>query len=329
MKSRPPTLEGFRLMLLRPYFGLAEIAWRWSFGAAVCVLLGFSFFEYLDTLPVTAGDLLLLRTRQPALISEAIAHILHGSAPRVVETIITLAVALTVGWIVLASCARAATINALLNYFREAGNSSMFGSLRSLIGLNFFRAAVTLAAGTGSLAALVLSAKIAPANDVAPGSTFLVFLSVVMLVWIVWSSVNWFLSLAGVCAVVDGQDTFGAIASAVVLYRRRAGSVWAAGIWFGLAHGIAFVLATSIVAFPLGLAGLLPGGIVLGGVLLVALLYFAVADFLHIGRIAAYVAILELPEASLPERQMRPETVPPRNPVDPDELILSDLPSQA
>src|SRR5207248_6704414 len=117
-----------------------------------------------------------------------------------------------------------------------------------------------------------------------------------MLVWIAWSVVNWFLSLAAVFVVTEGKDTFAAIAAAVDLCRREAGSVFAAGTWFGLAHGVAFFVATSIVAFPFAFIGVLPGAIVLGGVLLVTLLYFAAADFLYVGRLGAYVAILELPD---------------------------------
>lgn len=341
MKSRSPTLEGFRVLLRRPSFGLAEIAWRWSFGGACCFLLAFSFFEYLDTLPVSGGDLLLLRTRQPRLISEAIAHIFHGSGFRAVETVIVLAAAMAIGWIAIASFARAITIKALLTYSREDQNSAAGGRqagkfrVHSLFGLNFFRVAATLAATVACLTALLLGRAVSPDSNPAPGSAFLVFLSVIMLVWLVWSVMNWFLSLAAVFVVVDGQDTFGAIASSVALCRRRPGSVLAAGTWFGLGHIAAFVLATSVVAFPLGLAGILPAGVVLGGVLLVTLLYFAAADFLYVGRLAAYVAILELPEtpvvsetaAALPLTSQY--TAPSGSSVDPDELILSDLPSQA
>jgi hypothetical protein len=341
MKSGSPTLEGFRVMLRRPSFGLAEIAWRWSFGGAGWLVLAFSFFEYLDTLPVTGSDRLLLRTRQPRLVSEAIAHIFRGTGFRALETVVVLAAALAIGWIVLASFARAVTIKALLSYFHEGGNSAAGGRqagklrLRSLIGLNFLRVAATLAATLGCLAALLLGGAVSPARNPAPGSAFLVFLCVIMLVWLVWSVMNWFLSLAAVFVVVDGQGTFGAIASAIALCRSRAGYVLAAGIWFGLGHIAAFVLATSVVAFPLGLVGMLPAGVVLGGVLLVTLIYFAVADFLYVGRLAAYVAILELPQApvasatttALPSSTRYVER--PGSAVDPDELILSDLPSQA
>ena len=120
MSRRSPALEGFRVIGSRPSFGLAEIAWRWSFGAAAGLLLGFSFFEYLDTLPVSRSDLLLLRTAQPVLIARAVQHIFRGSAPRAIQTTVVLALTLGVAWVVVASLARAATVKALLTCFRES-----------------------------------------------------------------------------------------------------------------------------------------------------------------------------------------------------------------
>jgi hypothetical protein len=344
MKPRSPTLEGFRAILRRPSFGLAEIAWRWSFGAATGLLLMFSFFEYLDTLPVSKGDLLLLRTTQPVLISRAVMHIFRGSGFRVVETVLVLALTLGVAWIVVASLARAATIKALLAYFREGDTSTPPRSetpwrFHALFTLNFFRLATTLATVVGCLAAVLLGKAASRPTDPAPGSALLIILTVTMLVWFAWSTLNWFLSLAAIFVVADGQDTFGAIADAVDLCRTRSASIFAAGTWFGLAHITAFVLASSAVAFPLGFAAVLPASVVLGGVLLVTLLYFAVTDFLYMGRLASYVAMVQMPDAPVSA-----ETTQPPSPqagtyldsdthsspaVDATELILSDVPASS
>ena len=51
---------------------------------------------------------------------------------------------------------------------------------------------------------------------------------------------------------------------------------------------------------------LVPAGVVLGGVLLVTLLYFAVTDFLYMGRLAAYVAIVEMPELPVSAERTQP-----------------------
>jgi hypothetical protein len=342
VKGSTPTLEGFRAILLRPSFGLAEIAWRWSFAAAAGLLLCFSAFEYLDTLPVSKGDLFLLRSSQPALISRAMLHIFRGSAFRVVEAAVVLGLMLGVCWIVVASLARLATIRALLSYFREneilppdLENQEGASKLWSLFALNFFRLAATLAAAAGCLAAALLGGAVTRPSDPAPGSALLIVLALTMLVWIAWSAVNWFLSVAAIFVVAHGQDTFGAIAAAVNLCQTRVGSVLAAGIWFGLAHLMVLVISASMVAFPLGFAGDLPAAVVFGGVLLVTLLYSTLADFLYIGRLAAYTAIVELSESP-----SSAEIVPPQLPqggpyfespssraVDATELILSDLPA--
>jgi hypothetical protein len=345
VKQRSPTLEGFRAIFRRPSFGLAEIVWRWSFGAAAGLLLVFSFFEYLDTLPVSNGDLLLLRTSQPILLSRAVLHIFRGSALRAVETAVVLALTMGTAWVVIASLGRAATLKALLAHFRESDLSSpehkekKSWRLRSLVGLNFFRLGATLAATVGCFAAVLLGGAASRPTDPSPGSALLIILTVTMLVWFAWSTLNWFLSLAAIFVVADGQDTFGSIAAAVDLCRTRPGSVFAAGTWFGLAHIAAFVVASSLFAFPLGFATVLPAGVVVGGVLLVTLLYIAVTDFLYMGRLAAYVAIVELPDPPvsaeiplppLPHRGSHLDSGPPSSPaVDATELILSDVPASS
>jgi len=323
MKSRSPTLEGFRAILVRPSYGFAEIAWRWSFGSAAALLLGLAAFEYLDTLPVSKGDLALLKTRHPFLISQAIAHIFRGSAFRLTKAGLLIAVALGMAWIVLATLARSATLEALGSYFHEERPPSQFGLL-TLFALSSLQLTTTVAAAIGGVGAIVLGSFVTSTGDPAPGSALLVFLTIALAVWLAWSSVSWFLSLAAVFAVVRDQDVFGSLRSALDLCHTRPASVFAVGTWFGVAHAVAFVVATSAVAFPLGFAGALPLGMVFGGVLLVTLLYFAVADFLHLGRLAAFVAILELPNA--PVAPVRPPAGSPSNDaVDPTELILSDV----
>jgi hypothetical protein len=326
-------------MFRRPSFGVAEIAWRWSFGATVVTLLAFSLVEYLDTLPVTPGDLFLLQTRQAFLIVRAVEHILSGSAVRVIEVAVAMAVGLALAWIVVASFGRAATLKSLLAYLepesaeQQPPSSSEAGDrqrgawrLSPLLGLNFLRVAVTFLAVIGCLAALVLAGVASPARNPLPGLSFLVFSAILLLVWVAWSTLTWFLSVAAIFVVRDGEHTFGALAAAVDLFRNRSGPVLAASTWFGLAHLVAFFLASVVVAFPLAFAGVVPPGFVLLGVLLVTCVYFTAADFLHIGRLAAYVAICQWPEApAVPAIKYVSPAAAPRARVDPDELILSDL----
>jgi hypothetical protein len=326
MNSRSPTLEGFRAVFRQPSLGFAEIAWRWSFGSAAGLLITLAGFEYLDTLPVTGGDLLLLRSRQPVLISKAVGHIVRGSGFRLVEAFIVLGLGLAAGWIVVAALARSATIRDLLTHFRESDASSKPGAtwrLNPIIGLNFLRTAATLAAVVGGFAGFMLGALLSTGDKDAPNGTLLIGIIVAGLVWLAWSVVNWFLSLAAIFVVANGQDAFGSIANAVDFLRQRIGPMFAVGVSFGLAHTAAFVLAGVAAAFLLGLATISPAWVLLAALITITLLYFAVADFLYMGRLAAYVAILELPEPSFQPSAL---SIQPGGSVDPYELILSDMP---
>ena len=154
---------------------------------------------------------------------------------------------------------------------------------------------------------------------------------------------GWFLSLASIFVIRQSKDAFSALSSAVALCRDRIGPVAAVGTWFGLAHLVLFMVATSVVTFPLAFVRVLPIGFVLFSVLFLTLLYFAMVDALYVGRLAGYVAILEAPpvaesapallsaaQAIAPSTQhsalsMQSET----GTVDQSELILSDLSERA
>ncbi|MGH9505175.1 MAG: hypothetical protein ACRD20_20165 [Terriglobales bacterium] len=292
MKRRSPTLDGFQTMFHLPLLGLAEIAWRWSFGLAAAAALLFSLREYLSTLPITAGEMFLLRTRQPGLILPTLVRIFQGTAARAGLAVVVLIVALGPAWIALASLGRAATLKTLFETFHPARGRVR---LTSLMALNSLRAAAFLAAIVGVAGAMLVAGSASSPADPSPASVLLIFWMLTILIALAWSLLNWYLSLAAIFVVRDGVAAFEALAAATDLCRARPGSLAAAATWFGLAHTVLFLVATSVTALPLGFAEVLPGGMVFGGLLLVMLLYFAAVDFLYIGRMAAYVFMIDIP----------------------------------
>jgi hypothetical protein len=361
MASWSPTIEGFRAVVRRPTVPFAEVLWRWSFGAAASALIGFGLIEYLDTLPVSNVDLLFLRSGQPILISRAAARILQGSGlPFVLAGVLVLS-ALAVLWIVLASVGRGVTLDALVEYVGKRSSAAREGQIireatmaadsdsasaspkwrvRSLAGLHFLRVGLALAACVGCVGAMILAGFVSTKQNSAPELVFLVALTILFLVWLAWTSVSGFLSLASVFVVHGGEDTFGALSATADFCRDRRGPVAAVAAWFGLAHLVLFFVATSVVAFPLSFAAVLPIGLVLAAVALLALVYFALVDTLHVARLAGYVAILEAPpaepepirtEPTAPKGLIAPQAFKTSTPsesgmVDQDELILGDAP---
>jgi hypothetical protein len=247
-----PTLEGFRAALRRPLFTFAEISWRWTIGATSWALVLYGFFEYLNTLAVSKRDAALLASRQPALVGRAIAHIFRGSMNRAILAALCAALALSLFWMVAASIGRAATVRALVDYFREKFGievsdrgserdgiteaSDKTGSFLSLIGLNFLRVVLVLAGLLALLGAAILASFASSKANPQPGLVFVLFLPAAALICSIWSMLSWQLSLAGVFAVRDGEDALGALFAAIAFCRDRTGSIFAVSAWTGMAH---------------------------------------------------------------------------------------------
>jgi hypothetical protein len=338
-----PTAEGFRAAFRRPLLTFAEITWRWVFGATATILFCFGLFEFLDTLPLTNGEILLLRTRNPFLVSRAIPQILRGSMNRALLSLTLAVVFLAVVWMVAASLGRIATVEAMLEYFRARFNADIPhdddkgatvkitkpGRFTSLLRLNFLRVAVVLAAIVGFAGAAVVVAFNSSPSHPRPALAFLLFVPVTSLVGLIGYELNWLLSLAAVFVVRDGDDAVGSIASAVALCRERTGAILAVGSWTGVAHLITFAGASTVAGFPIGLMGVLPWRVVALVVILVTLAYLVVADWLYTVRLAGYVCIAEMPDTLLapPQPPIMPTPPIPAETIDRDELILSDAPN--
>ncbi|MGA8271505.1 MAG: hypothetical protein WB919_08080 [Candidatus Sulfotelmatobacter sp.] len=340
MSLPSPTLEGFRAAFRRPSLTFAEIAWRWAVGATAAALVGFYFVEYLDTLPVSKVDSVLLSTRKPMLVGRALAHILSGRLNRAVLAALLVALALTFLWVIAASFGRLAIVRVLIDYFHSEASANLSAKTRgvgkprplhALINLNVLRVAMFLAVTLALAGAAILCSFVSTSAGSRPGLAFILFLPLACLIGVAGWALNWWLSLAGIFAVRDGEDASTALSSAVSLVRQRTGPVAAVSTWTGLAHLIAFSVATTAVSFPLAFVRVAPSRIVLAAVTLLMLTYFAVADWLYMARLAGYVCIAEMPEAlssSSPVPGTSAGGIAARvaETIDRDERILSDLP---
>ena len=341
MASPSPTIQGFRTAFRRPSLTFAEISWRWVIGATAAALFFFYCIEYLNTLPVNKADETLLSTRHPALVGHAIAHILSGSLNRAVLAAFLAALALSLLWIIVASVGRLATVRALFDYFRtdvmyfsaDTPGRQQPRPIPALITLNCLRVVLFLAVILALGSAAILVSFVSTSTNPLPGLGIILFLPAAALICIVGWMLSWWLTLAGIFAVRDGEDALASISTAVTFSREHLGAVFAVSTWTGLAHLVAFSLATSVVAFPLTLAQVVPGRLVIAGIILVTLAYFAIADWLYMARLAGYVFIAGMPTAlagaSLPPAPLSGGNQHVETSIDRSESILSDLPNLA
>lgn len=321
-------------MFRRPAIPLAEIAWRWSLAAAFWFLSASFLVEYADSLPANRVDRWLLGTRQPELILRALHRILHGSALRLTAGGIVLALGLLIVWIVLSSLGRATTLKAMMDALEVTPSTSeRRGTVPSLLALNFLRAANALAAIVAAIGTIFIASGVWASTHMSVSGAARLWLLLLLLIWTAWGMVNWILSTSSMFVAVDRVSAFTAISSTLGWYRDRLGSVLAAGIWFGLIHGGAFLTACSAAFTVLGMAQILGAGPTLFLEVVIIAAYCAVADLLFIGRLTAYLAIIRRGDSvvDLPVPQALPPTPPitERTAIDQSELILSDVPLPA
>ena len=270
---------GFRAVVRRPALMLGEIAWRWAFGAAAWTLVIFAFRRIFAHVDITQAELLLARHSDVFLLADAGAHIVVQVLPQLGRECLVLAPAIAVLWVAAATLGRAVTLQSL-----ASTDDLHFGAL---LALNLFRAIFTLATLIAYLGALFLTGLMMPPQN--PIATVLVGILVASLIGFFWSVVNWFLALAPIWIVRNGHPVFRSIADSVDLYRRGPGAYIGITSWFGLLRAAALV-AAFVAAL---LASQAAPATAIALCVAIALIYFAVADFLYIARLAEFVALEE------------------------------------
>ncbi len=93
-----PTVEGFRAAFRKQSICLTPGGDRVALDSrhhSHGTLFSSASLRCLNTLPVTNGELLFLRSRQPYLVSQALAHILRGSLSRAVMSTLVAVLMLT------------------------------------------------------------------------------------------------------------------------------------------------------------------------------------------------------------------------------------------
>jgi len=322
--------SSFRTVRENPALIFAEIAWRWAFGSAAWILVILTVRTLLEGIDVNAAEVAVARSNDAYLIADAIVRILVQVLPRLAHAMLVVVPALSVFWVATATIGRAATLHALFpavilseaevkaseRFSREQPRPSRRTSTLSLISVNVLRTVFTLAtllAYFGTV--LLVSAQFTP--DLAP-ALLLAWLCLAFFVGCLWGLVNWFLALAPIFIVREGFGVGKAISASLGLYRDARREYMAIASWFGLFRGAAllFAIAAGSVVVAAGSVRL-----ALAWSIVVALAYFAFADYLYIARLAAFVALAAAGDHPA-EVNIQPVTPPPASSTENQDLKL-------
>ncbi|MCI0352060.1 MAG: hypothetical protein L0Z53_21785 [Acidobacteriales bacterium] len=297
MASASPIRTGFSTAIRQPSLVAAEVAWRWSFGAAALLLTAGTVAGYLDGLAVTDRDLWALGSRNQDLVAAAIAHIFQGTGPRLLRALAVLFLLLGFLWSVAASLGRTVTLRTLIEAAPSARWSSMFG-------LHLTRAALAVCTLVAAFGTILFAAWISSSPDadgfVRPNETsyLLILLATLPLLVLLWNYLNWILSLAPIFVIHDGFSTLNSIARAIRTSRERRASLLGAAALFTVLRLIALAVLLMASLFVMAIFSAAGFRVMLAALILLSLAYFVVVDFLYVARLAANVEICQTDSTS-------------------------------
>ncbi len=315
MACHNPTAQGFRAIREEPVVFLAEICWRWLFGAVALAFVSWTLLVFLDAVEVSKANLFLLRSLNPDAIAYAIQRMFAGKGPMMVTLLCIAGPSLTVLWVVTATIGRIATTRVLLERSAHVHGTSFSLQVRwAATGVaQLVRALLVWMGAVAYVASVLIASYVARSGEEFHTGVFiLLFLLLFMAAVVLLSTIHWVLGIAPVFVLRDGAGAGTAIARAWRVTRQRAGQFAAMNLWHGIFR-LAWLAAVSTVAgFPLVLLQVIPGKAVAILMGLMTLAYFAGADFLFAARYAGYVEILE--QQRLKELGMEPSGAEPRIP---------------
>jgi hypothetical protein len=300
--------SGFSTIFHHPALFAAELAWRWAFGAAALLLIGYSVLLFMSSIPVSDPDLFGPSGVIPGTVRSSLAHIFSGSGPKIVRLLAALIVGIGLLWWLASAFGRAVVLQELVPQRKQSAPAG----IRILLLINFLRAIFSLFALIACAGAFALASELAlgggtavdPAQSAEPDAAvfYLVFLPLAFLIGSIWSTLNWHLTLAPLLALNAGSGVADSILRSAALVLRQARQYFWVGLVFGLLRflvaGIFLFLSMSAFAMLAQFAT----GLAVASLALVALCYFAVADLLSVARLAAYERILVWDsERSVPE----------------------------
>jgi hypothetical protein len=283
--SKPPNpiTLGLRAVTRDPAIFLVEILWRWSFALLACLMVFAVGLMLLGPLHIGPTWDAAWRSRDSQRIGSLLVAILLLLGTKAIVATIAVPIAIALLWAILSSLGRFAVVKRL-----RTGLTSL--RFRSIVALQFVRAFVAWFSFVLLFAATFGEALIAsrgPKPDLL--LYYLMVMPSVVLISALWLTVNWYLSLAAIVGR-EGQSFRGAFRQARQTVRLQRSDFAGTGFVFVLFRTVALLVATAICGLTSGMVGSSPE-VYFVLLIVVSLAYFAVADFLYMARMAAYLAL--------------------------------------
>jgi hypothetical protein len=290
--------EGFRILRSDHTLLPLELLWRWSFGLGLLALLFFAYAHLRQAVLLTDADEAAFSGQDPLAIATAAARVLTEAQPLLLRTFTQVAAVAAVLWVMASTLGRGMLTRMIVRRLAVEYGLKIAPDAprwRSFATLKMVRVLMLLIVAIGYLAGgLIVALVNAPGQNVLTKA--LVIFATVAASSVLWSYVNWVLSLAPIFVARDGLSPLDSIAAALAFIRRNCSRLMAVAIWNNTLRGLAATVIAAAGAVTASMRPALPGWAITALLALETLLYLVVSDFFLLVRLAAYssVAVREL-----------------------------------
>jgi hypothetical protein len=283
--SKPPNpiTQGLRAVARDPAIFLVEILWRWSFAILSCLLVAGVGMMLLGPLHVGKTWDTAWGSRDPQRIGQLLVVIVLLLGVKLIIAVIALPLTIALLWSILAALGRFVTVKRL-----RAGLTSL--RFRTVFALQILRGLISWFSLVLLFATTFGEALIAT-RGTQPDLVlyYLMVMPSVVLIGTAWLVLNWYLSLAAIFGR-EGQSVRGAFRQARQTVRQQRSDFAGTGFVFLLFRFVILMIAMAICGLTSGMEASAPQSYFVL-LVVVSLAYCAIADFLYMARMAAYLAL--------------------------------------
>jgi hypothetical protein len=282
--------EGFRILRDSPALWSMELLWRWSFGLGLLALVLVAYAHLRPAMMLSDGEALNFQNSEA--FAESATDLIAPVLPLLAKTFAQLFSVAAMLWVGISALGRGVITRSIVGRFAKdygaviAPDAPRWASFALL---QAARVVMLLILVIGYLGGTYLGALMNSAGDHVLVAA-LVVLSSLTLAGLLWSYVNWVLSLAPIFVARDGSSPLDATVAAISFIRRHFPQLKDIALWNHSLRGVAAVMLTLAGVFTTNFRSVSPWVIVVL-LALETLAYLVISDAFLLARLAAYASV--------------------------------------
>jgi hypothetical protein len=285
--------EGFRILRRDSALLPMELLWRWSFGLGLLALLFGVYAHLRQAVLFSEADQLALSSQDPLAISAAVNGLIAEIGPLLLGPLSQIAGFAAMLWIASAALGRSIITRIIVRRFAADYGVTVAPDAPRWVWfatLNFARVLMLLIFVIGYLGgAFVAGLANGPGQSLLASA--LIIFGALAASTVVWSYVNWVLSLAPLFTVRDGLAPLDSVVAAIAFIGRNRSRLAAIALWNSTLRGLMATVISIAVVCTVALRPALSPGISTALLVLETLAYLLISDIFLLARLGAYASV--------------------------------------